>query len=267
MEISMEDKKIVFFDIDGTIYLYGEGVPEDTLQAIRKLREKGNIAVLCTGRTISMIFPEIMEVGFDGIIAGAGTYAEYNGKELYRYVMPDKLTEEVVSAMRKQGIMAIPEGIEHIYFDSPLMPEDYVPVYELYKTYVGEKVIDMEKTTHVIASKVSGAAKNDENIQKMKELFGDRFTFVKHRNQYLEMIPNGYSKAEGIKKLIKYLGIPWENTYAFGDSMNDYEMLKYVKYGVAMGNSEDKFKREMDYVTDDYDKGGIYNALKKFGLT
>ena len=266
MEVSMENRKIVFFDIDGTIYLYGKGVPDDTSEGIRKMRDKGNIAVLCTGRTVSMIFPEILEVGFDGIIAGAGTYVEYNSKELYRYVMPEALTNEVINAMRKQGIMAIPEGIEHIYFDSSLMPEDYIPVYELYKASVGENVVDMGDIIQVVASKVSGAAKNDENIQRMRELFGDRFTFVKHQNKYLEMIPKGYSKAEGIKRLIEHLGIPWENTYAFGDSMNDYEMLKYVKYGIAMGNAEDEFKSEMNYVTDDYDKGGIYNALKKFEL-
>lgn len=262
----MDSEKIVFFDIDGTIYLYGMGVPKDTLEGIRKLRERGNIAVLCTGRTISMIFPEILDIGFDGIIAGAGTYVEYGGEEIYRYVMPDALTEEVISEMRKQGIMAIPEGIEHIYFDSALMPEDYISVYELYKASVGKNVVEMGNNTKVIASKVSGAAKNDENIQKMRELFVDRFTFVRHRNKYLEMIPKGHSKAEGIKRLLKQLGIPWENTYAFGDSMNDYEMLKYVKYGIAMGNADDEFKNEMSYVTDDYDKGGIYNALKKFEL-
>lgn len=262
----MDNRNIVFFDIDGTIYLYGEGVPKDTTEAIRRLREKGNIAVLCTGRTKSMIFPEILEVGFDGIISGAGTYVEYGGRELFRYVMPDKLIWEVISAMKKQGIMAIAEGIEHIYFDKAFMPEDYIPVYELYRSAVGENVIDIQEQTHITVSKISGAAKNDENVLKMKELFGDRFTFVKHRNQYLEMIPDGYSKATGIRRLMEYLHIPLENTYAFGDSMNDYEMLKYVKYGVAMGNAEEAFKREMNYVTEDYDKGGIALALQRFGL-
>ena len=80
------------------------------------------------------------------------------------------------------------------------------------------------------------------------------------------MIPKDYSKAEGIKRLIQELGISRENTYAFGDSMNDYEMLKYVEYGVAMGNADEEFKKQMKYVTEDYDKGGIYNALVRFGL-
>ena len=45
------NKKIVFFDIDGTIYRYGEPIPSDTLDAIKKLKENGHLAVICTGRT------------------------------------------------------------------------------------------------------------------------------------------------------------------------------------------------------------------------
>ena len=48
--------------------------------------------------------------------------------------------------------------------------------------------------------------------------------------------------------------------------MNDYEMLKYVNYGVVMGNAMDSFKSQIEYVTEDYDKGGIKNALERFGL-
>lgn len=260
------EKKIVFFDIDGTIYSYGEGVPKDTIEGIRKLRENGNYAVICTGRTKSMIFPEIAEVGFDGIIAGGGTYVEFGGKEISRYVMPKDLTVEVVIEMRKNNIMAIPEGIENIYFDTALMPEKYKPIYNLYKTNVGENVIDIDDINDITVSKVSGSANSGEAVDIMIEKFSDKFTIIRHLYKYLEMIPKGYSKAVGIEKLINYLSIEKKNTYAFGDSMNDFEMLKYVNYGVAMGNSTDEFKEQMDYVTDDYDKGGIYNALKSFEL-
>ena len=260
------NKKIVFFDIDGTIYLYGKGVPQDTIEAIKQLKENGNLAILCTGRTKSMIFPEIENIGFDGIIAGGGTYVEFGGKEISRYVMDKELTIDIIETMRNNNIMAIPEGIEHMYFDKELMPESYYPIFELYKSQVGENVIEIQNVNDVVVSKVSGVANTDNGVFSLKEKFGDRFTFVEHLNKYIEMIPNGYSKAVGISELIKYLKMPWENTYAFGDSMNDYEMLKYVKYGVAMGNADDGFKSQMNYVTEDYDKGGIKNALMRFGL-
>lgn len=264
--INLNDKKIIFFDIDGTIYLYEKGVIKETRDAIRKLRENGHIAMLCTGRTLSMIFPEILDIGFDGIIAGAGTNAWFNGKELYKYILPDSVTWNVINTMRECGIMAIPEGIRNIYFDCNIMPEDYFPIYKLYKKCVGENVVDINITKDVVASKVSGTANKNADIKRLFDKFKNEFTFVTHQKKYIEMIPNGYSKAVGIEKVINNLQIPWENTYAFGDSMNDYEMLKYVKYGVAMGNSTPEFKNEMKYVTEDFDKGGIKNALERFGL-
>ena len=104
-EIEMtKDRKIVFFDIDGTIYMYNKGIPKDTIQAIKQLRENGHIAVICTGRTKSIVFSEILNIGFDGIIAGAGTYAEYNGEEIYRYVLDKDLLNETVDAMKKHNI-------------------------------------------------------------------------------------------------------------------------------------------------------------------
>lgn len=262
----INNRKIVFFDIDGTIYLFNKGIPKDTLQAIRKLRQNGHIAVICTGRTKSIIFPEILDIGFDGIIAGAGTYAEFNGKELYRYVLDKKTVNEAVKDMKKRSIMAITEGIEKVCFDVDIMPEKYKKIYDIYVNSVGDNVRDLESLEGISASKLSGAANYEAEINEFKRIYEDKFTFVNHYKDYIEMIPKGYSKAVGIEKIINYLDIPWENTYAFGDSMNDYEMLKYVNYGVAMGNSSDEFKREMKYTTEEYDNGGIKNALERFGL-
>lgn len=259
-------RKIVFFDIDGTIYQYGKSVPTDTVEAIRQLRQNGHLAVICTGRTKAMIFPEIYNVGFDGIIAGAGTYVEFGGKVLHEFNLPEDVIKEIIEVMKKEGIMAIPEGIDKIYFDREIMPEEYVPVYNLYLSEVGNNVADIHNSDNIIVSKISGIVLKNGDESILYEKYGGKFNIVEHRQKYLEMIPEGYSKAVGIERMITELGIPLEHTYAFGDSMNDYEMLKYVKYGVAMGNADEKFRAEMNYVTEDYDKGGIYNALKRFEL-
>ena len=56
------------------------------------------------------------------------------------------------------------------------------------------------------------------------------------------------------------------NVYAFGDQLNDLEMLSFVEHGVAMGNANDEVKAAADYVTDSVDDNGIENALKHFQL-
>lgn len=265
----MKNRRIVFFDIDGTIYLYGKGIPDDTLEAIHKLRENGHLAVLCTGRTKAMVFPEIYEIGFDGIIGGAGTYVETEGKILYKYLLDSDYAVRIIKDMRKYGIMAIPEAVDAIYFDREYMQEDYLPIYNLYVEKIGKNAKDLEDfegLEHMTVSKISGEILKGGDREGFCDKYAADFNIVSHGNHFIEMIPRGYSKAVGIERLIGELGIPRVNTYAFGDGMNDYEMLKYVEYGVAMGNATMEFKKMMKYVTEDYDKGGISKALKRFGL-
>lgn len=262
----MNGKKIVFFDIDGTIYSYGKEVPNDTKEAISQLRRNGHYAVLCTGRTKSMIFPQINDVGFDGIIAGAGTYVEFENRVLYEYNLPKEISVQIIKEMRENNIFAIPEGIHHIYFDMEMMPESYKFIYNTYVRNVRDSVKDIGDLEEIVVSKVSGTFTDESKMEHFIKKYENDFNIVFHAQDFIEMIPKKYSKAVGIEKLISELQIPVENTYAFGDGMNDYEMLNYVKYGIAMGNAADEFKSLIQYVTDDYDKGGISNALKRFGL-
>ena len=82
----------------------------------------------------------------------------------------------------------------------------------------------------------------------------------------VEGVPKGYSKATVIQAVCEKLGIDREDTYAFGDSVNDLDMLKYAAYGIAMGNGTPEAKAAADYVTDDLLEDGIYNACAHFAL-
>ena len=51
-----------------------------------------------------------------------------------------------------------------------------------------------------------------------------------------------------------------------GDSENDIDMLEYCEIGVAVGNAKDSVKQAADYISDDIDEDGLYNAVKHFNL-
>ena len=61
-------------------------------------------------------------------------------------------------------------------------------------------------------------------------------------------------------------GLMPEEIMAFGDAENDIGMLSFAGIGVAMGNARDNVKAAADYVTDDVDSNGIFNALQYFDL-
>lgn len=261
------DKKIVFFDIDGTIYSYKKGIPEDTVVAIRQLKANGHIPVICTGRTKAIIYDEFLQVGFEHIIAGAGTYVECQGKEIYCQELDPDEARRLIAGFTRNGFIAIAEGKQYIYmnddeFDLISPVEKFTGVYH---KMLGDKCRSVyEQEIHI--SKISGGYTYKSNPQGIIDEFGDRYSMVNHDDVLIELIPSGISKADGIRLLIDELGIPRENTYAFGDSHNDLEMLRYVKYGVAMGNSDAEVLESVQYRTSDFDKGGIAKGLKTFGL-
>ncbi|MED4228943.1 HAD hydrolase family protein [Neobacillus cucumis] len=87
-------KKFIFLDIDGTLMNDNGVIPDSATLAVRKARENGHLVFICTGRSRNIIFPEILEVGFDGIIGAAGGYIEIGDNILFH----EKLKKENLPA-------------------------------------------------------------------------------------------------------------------------------------------------------------------------
>ena len=81
-------KKAVFFDIDGTLWNYQMQIPESTVLAIRKLRENGHYAFICSGRSRSNIqSPKLLGIGFDGVVASCGAHIDFHKETAYQVLL------------------------------------------------------------------------------------------------------------------------------------------------------------------------------------
>ncbi|MCR5836410.1 MAG: Cof-type HAD-IIB family hydrolase [Lachnospiraceae bacterium] len=260
--------KIIFFDIDGTIYKYNEGMPNDTLESIIKLKQKGHIPVLCTGRTKVMIYDEFLKPGFEYIIAGSGTYIQSKDNVDFFYKLDNDEVEHVADAFKRYGFSPVIEGRDNLFveFENESRTPRGNKIIANYRKNIGDKCIDIGSNPFENVSKASGVFMPGCDMNGMIKEFSDDYSIINHNNDLLELVPKPYNKAKAIEKLIANLGISHENTYAFGDSFNDLEMLTYVKYGICMGNSDEELFQYTQYRTEDYNKFGITNALKRFNL-
>lgn len=256
-------QKIVFLDIDGTLFAHDIGVPESTVEAIEKLIENNHIPIISTGRAKSMITQDLVDLGFKGIIAAGGTDITYGDEEIYHLKEGTETAREMGKLLYEGNCRYILEGPEYIYYDPKQKDNLENLAFKVAETirFNNFRAIDEGE---VVYNKMSADTTKDSVIHPdLKE----RYDLIYHSTLgAIEFIPKGHSKATGVKKVLDYLGADKKDTYAFGDSNNDLDMLEYVEYGVAMGNAYPDVLEKAKYKTKSIYEDGLYHGLKDFGL-
>lgn len=255
----------IFFDIDGTLWGRDSIIPDSTKKALRLLKENGHQIFICSGRTSVFIQDEeLLAQGFDGILSGCGTCIEYHGEDLLYKRIGDELLERSVQMFYDYDMPMVMEGRYTLYMDEDIISRDDYGRFLLtvMRDYI-EPIRDNQANWE--ASKFSvliGGTKYQEVVEALK----DEYEFLIHGTIVMEVTPKGYSKATAIDVICQKLQIDRADTYAFGDSANDLDMLRYAGTGIAMGNGTAEAKECADYVTDELDQDGIYHACRHFGL-
>ena len=258
-------KNAVFFDIDGTLWDNNMQIPDSTVAAIRELQAGGSYAFLCSGRSRANIKSKhLLDIGFDGIVAACGTSIEYRGESILEQLFSKEQVEHVLWALKAHNIPAVLEGPEYIYVNPDEFLDDPYVIYlrEELKEQVADIGTDCSK---IVINKLSAALKGAD-VEKFKQDLGAAYDVIIHEDDIIEINLHGHSKATGIEKVCELLHIPHENTYAFGDSANDLEMLSYVAHGIAMGNGTAVAKKAAEYITTDIHADGIAHGLRHYGL-
>lgn len=259
-------KKAVFFDIDGTLWDDRMQVPKSTVLAIRKLRENGHYAFICSGRSRAAIQAKelLTDIGFDGILAACGTYIEYSGDIVFERTLSNEELKELTDCFARQKKPLILEGKGCLYADMEEFCENAYIVN--LKESLGNGFQPFTENAGRYDANKATAYFQGGDIERVKSELSGHFDLIFHSSKVFEIVPKGYSKAKGISWICDYLKVSHENTYAFGDSVNDVEMLSCVGHGIAMGNATDVAKQAADYETADIWEDGILKGLCHFSL-
>ena len=270
--------KLIFLDIDGTLTRPGENIPpESALTAIRKAQEAGNRVFLCTGRNYAMLKP-LLVYGFDGMVAGAGGYVTCGEEVLFDCPMTKEQTETALDVLHRNGVFCTLETKEVTYGDENLgdflsgQAEGNSEIERWRKALSSSLDIHpMQEYDGAPAYKVVIMCLEEKQLTEPRALLEKDFDFClqevpAHGCLNGELINRQYDKGRGVRRVAEYLGVPIEDTYGFGDSMNDLEMIKTVGTSVCMENGADALKAMSDVVCPSVDDDGLYQAFERLGL-
>ncbi len=245
--------KLIFIDIDGTLTIPGENAPPDSaLAAIRASQAKGNKVFLCTGRNPDMLKP-LLVYNFDGYVGCGGGYVVAEDEVLFDCPMTDEQREIALRTLHDSGVFCTVEAKDGSWGDEnlgirPMQEYDNRPIYKVVMMCTSLDQLDACKA-------------------ELEKDFQFVFQEVKaYSCMNGELVNRKFDKGLGVRLIAEHYGVPISDTYGFGDSINDLEMIETVGTSVCMENGADALKAVSDIICPSVQEDGLAKAFSDLGL-
>ncbi|WP_158579284.1 Cof-type HAD-IIB family hydrolase [Pseudoflavonifractor sp. AF19-9AC] len=254
--------KAIFFDVDGTLVSFQtHQVSPAVVDALHQLRAQGIKLFLATGRHPAMIGNVRSLFPFDGYMTLSGQLCTVGDQVVHSSPMEPQAVEELVSAARDGAFSCLFLEEKDIYLNL---------VNDLTRRFMGDLNLDMppvrdprEALGKPLYQAVTFLTRENEHLLLSR---APHVKTTRWHPEFLDVIPTSGGKDQGMEAILNFLGIPLEQSMAFGDGENDLSMLRHAGIGVAMGTASQEVRQGADYVTGTVDEDGIVTALKHFGL-
>ncbi len=258
--------KLIASDMDGTL-LNDEGlVPEETFDLVHRLREKGVIFAASSGRRYNTLR------WFFGPVADEMDYVGSLGTEVY--ADGKLLDREVFSYASVIKLCEICSSFDCLHI--AVYDEDHTFLLDDLSQYVREDDKDLPNAirvddppsaeTCIIKASVSCERPNDimDMVYILERELGDLFTFMPSSEKWIDVTPVTVNKATGLQQILRYRGIDPADVMCFGDSMNDYHILRYVGHPMIMANARYAVRQTPGAtIIDSNTNNGVQKALRE----
>ncbi|AHF57323.1 Cof-type HAD-IIB family hydrolase [Spiroplasma eriocheiris] len=242
-------KHAIFADLDGTLLQDNHKFSKITKKTIKQIQDKGIPFVVTTGRLASDAIRQAKKLKvhkYNGYVLannGSAAYSFATNSFLWMMIFTDEEIKKLfeftynkckVHFFSNNGTYVYEKG-ENSFYWSKVMKTRY-------------KIIDApdqiaEDITHasVIAHEPLSDSAAAQLVDELKALL-PLLDVTQYNNRVFEISAKGISKGSALRFLSHHLGIPIENTFSFGDSYNDIELIKQAGTGVAVNNAIDEIK-------------------------
>lgn len=264
----MNQYKVVVVDVDGTLITSDNHVTPITKEAIKKVKEKGILFGVATGRAVSSAMNMLKQYEVDHLV---DFLVCSNGVE----IVDLKDNHSIITyPLTKDDLITITNYMKPCEVDYCLYDNGY-----LYTNNVSEiihrisvfnnlkpVICPIEELPLPQAQKIVFAIpqeKVDDVKEHKKKINDPRYSCFFTQAELFEFVDYRVSKATGISAFLSERGLSMENVVTFGDAENDSDMLVKAGLGVAMANAPLDIQAQADVVTKTNDEDGVAYYLDK----
>lgn len=267
-------KKIIAVDVDGTLVDSNKNLSITTKNALLLAQKFGHIVVIVTGRHPKGVEKYAKELAFDkynSLVSG------FNGAYICNFKSKDVIFDKKIDYSLMNDYLKVSRNLDchHlIYIDDKIytnVKDSKITLFtarmnNMEHFYKDDVLDDKDLSLNDIVLCHEDSAVMDKTEKILRDRFDDKLNIVRSTKNYLEAMPKGVNKSTGIFEIGKYYNVSRKDIIAFGDELNDFEMIRDAGCGVAMGNANTIIKDIADYITLSNDEDGIAYYLKKFNI-
>jgi len=269
----MQNIRMVATDLDGTFFDDAKHINHAKFDKVLRYFEEHNMRfVIATGndkRVVDRIFADFCG-RYDYVINNGGVVIDAEQNRYREAELSFSDLEDITMALHDANVTWL-AGIVYTGENEHYMHEDFKGVgerFHMLKTYVPDlKYIEsLKKLSQDHIYKISFDCLTEEVdnlISTLNDIFGNRFHITTSGYGSVDIIPANVNKATGLIYLLDHFKIQPNEVMAFGDGMNDYEMLQYVGYPISMPNGDEKLIDEFPVAIADNNHDGVLDTIIK----
>ena len=265
--------KLIAFDLDGTLLDDDKNLPAENLAALRVAKEAGIILVPATGRILKALpacLTDLELFRWFILANGAEIYDLEEGKQVHSACIDPELAAAVCRYMDELPVLYDCYRGESgymtawMYEQAPSFFESEPHILKLVKSLrqpVPElKQNILEVNVPVEKLQMYFRAEDLDEREKQLTLVPRRFPALiasSSLKNNIEINSRDAGKGKALRKLCQLLSIPPEESTAFGDGLNDADMLQAAGHGCAMANAAETVKRCADKIVESNNNAGV----------
>lgn len=256
--------KLIASDMDGTLLDENGQVPPETFDLILALREHGVRFVASSGRRYDRL------CDFFSPVKDRMDFVASNGAQVFADgVQIDREVYSHLAIRRLAKTVAMFPNMHLALFDrtkSYLLDDEDKFVREVDKDLPNvERIYELPspQVSIIKASIFCDDGNVMDNAYVLQRELGGLFTFAPSGSSYIDAMQPGISKASGIAQVMEYHGIDASEVMAFGDAMNDYEIIRFVGTGCAMANGRPALRAVADRVIGSNIEHAVQSEMRR----
>lgn len=256
--------KLVAIDLDGTLLRDNHEISEYSKRVLREIDRSGIKVVIATGRSYSSARHKIKDLKLNQPVVcynGAMVRNGLNHEILEHCGLNPDISRKLIKIARREDIHL------HGFLEGEFLHEKVSASSKLYSETSGldGMVVNFDDYPDAVFTKMMFINDHDRLVpieKEVRDLFNNSIYMAFSKPFFLEVMDSTASKANALDRIIKKEGIKREEVLAFGDGLNDKEMLEFAGKAVVMCNGHEDLRNKFENTKYSNDEDGVAKYLE-----